>query len=338
MNDSHKTRPQIVQARRFADSLTYNAWSALRRVESLLHDAAELEDLLAAELQDANAPLRSWYGFEIVSYYLVGLVTALEWHVRTRLADLYTYSPDAIDKKALDGKISPDTLSQMIRADVTIPHLLSASTTVSSAADYFGALQHVFDTLGIRRSATALAPARIPMTSVFGDPITEPSAFQTVGNLFTARHALVHEIGVARGQRFDANNWALPDIRRFGGVVLDLMRTFECVLTESAPPDFPNLLDQRGYPVDELKGLRDRIAAVKERIRIQIEDRNPPSAVVGAAWTRASADQEALYAFIAENELLQSWHINHGPAIAKLELQQRLKVLDALAGTLEAQG
>lgn len=337
MNDSHKTRPQIVQARRFADSLTYNAWSALRRVEGLLHDAEELEDLLAAERQDEDAPLRSWYGFEIVSYYLVGLVTALEWHVRTRLADLYTYRPDAIDKKALDGKISPDTLSQMIRADVTIPHLLSASTTVSSAGDYFSALQQIFDTLGIRQSATALVPVREPMTSVFGDPITEPSAFQTLDDLFTARHALVHEIGVARGQRFDANNWALRDVRRFGGVVLDLMRTFERALTANAAPDFPNLLDQRGYPVDELRELRDRIAEVKERIRIQIEGRDPPSEGVEAAWIRASADQEQLYTFIAGNELLQSWHIDHGPVLAKLELQQRLKVLQALAVTLEAQ-
>ena len=71
-------------------------------------------------------------------------------------------SSETIEKKTLEGKISPDTLAQMIRADVTIPHLLSASITIGSVAEYYGSLQAVFDALGIGAKVSGIIQPESP--------------------------------------------------------------------------------------------------------------------------------------------------------------------------------
>lgn len=303
-----------------------------------MRDARQVDEMLEAESRAPDAPIRTWYGLEVVSYYLVGFVTCLEWHVRTRLADLYTYQPDAIDKDALQGKVSAETLSQMIREDVSIAHLLSASTTVSSVRDYFAGLQQVLDALGITRTASKIVPARPPMPTLFGPPIEPPTAYQVLEELFTARHGLVHEIGLGGGASpLESNNWDVRRIRQTGSVVLELIRSFEALLTAEAPRDFPNLLDDRGRPVDQLARLRRDVATATERIQTRIEVVAEPWAdELREAWGRMSESQDAVQYFVSANRLLRSRSHDQAPALAELDLQQRLKLLVALEAAMSA--
>ena len=333
MNENAKQRAQVTQARRFADSLTYNAGSALHRAARLLSDASDIEEVLKAEREFDDAPVRAWFGFEIISYYLVGFATCLEWHVRTRLADLYTYRPDVIDKRTLDGKVSAETLAQMIRADVTIPHLLSASTTIGSVEDFYSNLQRIYDALEIDKDVAAVVqPEIVERVGIFGIPIEQATVYETLTELFSARHALVHEIGVGRGVRpVVGDNWNVQEILNTGYVVLATMRAFECTLTAGAPADFPNLLDNRFNPVDEQARLRGEVAAATERIgdkivqvsqRCKIDERD--------GWTTVIAHQETLQNFLVTSKLFGKRDTDRGPILAKLELEQRLKMLRTL--------
>jgi hypothetical protein len=335
MNENVKQRPQVTQARRFADSLTYNAWSALHRAGLLLSDACDIEEVLKAERELDDAPVRAWFGFEVISYYLVGFATCLEWHVRTRLADLYTYRPDAIDKKTLDGKVSAETLAQMIRAGVTIPHLLSASTTIGSAEDFYGSLQRIYDALDIHQDVAVVTQPEIVERVGFFGPIEQPTVYATLTELFSARHALVHEIGVGR-QAWPGvgDNWNVQEILKTGHVVLETMRAFERSLSAGAPADFPNLLDARFNPVDEQARLRGEVAAAVERIGDKIGQISQLGDIDERdAWTRVIAHQDALQNFIASSKLFRRRSTDRGPTLAKLELEQRLKML----GTLEVE-
>lgn len=271
-----------------------------------------------------------------MSYYLVGFVTCLEWHARTRLADLYTFRPDVIDKKTLDGKVSPETLAQMIRANVTIPHLLSASTTVSSVDDYVGSLQRVFDALGVEQSvARLIQPQQPERLSLFGEPIREPSVRDILAELFEARHALVHEIGIGGGAWSSVGaNWSVQDVLRTGHVVLATMRAYERALTEAAPAGFPNLLDATYMPQDEVAVLRERARLSSARIAARIQALSTLRDVGDIkAWEGVVSRQDALLDFLSTSPLLQR-RGRPRRTLAKLELMQRLTVLEALEAEL----
>ncbi|MGV3513332.1 MAG: hypothetical protein ACO1OX_15125 [Novosphingobium sp.] len=337
MTNATKPRPQVLQAQRFADSLTYNAWTALSRVRHLMADAEEIEAVLEAEQNSDDPPLRPWFGFEVISYYIVGLVTCLEWHARTRLSDLYTYRPETIEKKALDGRVSSEALSQLIKAGVTVPHYISASISVGSPDDYLTVLQTLFDGLGIAKKVVAIVQPPAPYaTTVFGEPYVEPAIYETLTRLFEARHSLVHEIGLMRmSSPAISENWGVQDVLAMGRSIITVMRAFERVLTEEAPPDFPNLLDMRGDPVDERIRLGAAADAIAARISAKIEIISQSRGIDERdAWESVNSGLGDIGAFLATSDLFRQRFTNPGLALAKLELEYRLKILSAVEEAL----
>lgn len=332
-----KQRRQVVQAQRFADSLTYNAYTALSRARHLRRDAEELEALLKKEEAEEDPPLRDWFGLEIVSYYLVGFVTCLEWHARTRLADLLTFQPDAIDKGLLDGKVSPELLAQMIRARVTIPHLLSASITVGNIDEYMEILQRVLDALGIEKKVSSIIqPEPLYSQDIFGEPWTEPSVYKRLSNLFEARHSLVHEIGLSRmSSPAISENWDTHQIFVVGRLVEATIQAFEATLSELAPANFPNLMNKQYYPVDEGKRLSEALSEVMNRISAKIDTiRSSRGIDERGAWQEVLEGHYALGGFIARSDLFRARYTDPRQAILRLELESRLKVFEALESAI----
>ena len=223
-------------------------------------------------------------------------------------------------------------LFRSIRTDVSIAHLLSASTTVSSVDDYFAALQEVLDQLDIDASANSLVPPRPTRPTLFGPPEVPPTAYQVLEELFVARHGLVHEIGLGGGvSPLESSNWDVRKVRLTGSVVLEVIRAFEALLTAKAPTDFPNLLDERGSPVDQIARLGREVASATERIRSRVEGVTEPWAQeLREAWDQVNAGQDAFQKFISSSRFMLNRDLDQGPALAELALQQRLKLLAAI--------
>ena len=171
---------------------TLNASAALYRAEELVRDAEALSEL-EAECEAAGVRFGSKLNtFEIVSYYVVALITCLEWHARSRKVDLMRFMPSAIE--TTDVKfIEKNALSQMMAANVTIPYLVGAATSISSIEDYMGVFERIFKALGINSKPAAL------LREVEGEvrpvvPTESIKILDVIENMFSARHHLVHEI------------------------------------------------------------------------------------------------------------------------------------------------
>src|SRR5438034_4227198 len=114
---------------------TLNAASAIWRAEDLVHDAECLAEL-KLKVETSKIPfgkVRSTY--EIINYYIVGYVTCLEWHARSRLVDIMLFRPSCIQPSDVKS-IATLALSQMVAEGITVPHLLGAASNVSHISEY----------------------------------------------------------------------------------------------------------------------------------------------------------------------------------------------------------
>src|ERR1700738_1306601 len=122
---------------------TLNAFSSIWRIESLIDDTRMLDELRdlaeAKEIRFGNRMKT----YEIVDYFPVGFVTCLEWHARSRIVDLLVFAPACIDTKDVKT-IDKDALSQMAAANVTLPHIVGATTRISGIQDYISIFERVF--------------------------------------------------------------------------------------------------------------------------------------------------------------------------------------------------
>lgn len=335
--EEKQPKRQVVQAQRFADSLTYNAYTALSRARQLRRDAEAVKEMLKKESEEDAPPIRDWFGFAVVSYYIVGFVTCLEWHARTRMADLFTYRPEAIDKNDIANKVPAEVLAQMIRAGVTVPHLLSASFIVGNVEEYLAPLQRIFDALGIgKKVAVVIQPRQTQTHDIFGEPYTEPTTHQRLSRLFESRHALVHEIGLMRmSSPGISDNWSATQVIAMGRLVEATIEAFENALREHGPSDFPNLLNEHMYPIDERAHLSAKVDAVSQRITRAIGQIRESRGIDEAdPWQSVIASQDDFAAFIATSDLFQARYTDPRRALLRLELEGRLKLLEAIASAI----
>jgi hypothetical protein len=104
-----------------------NAWTALIRLDELIEDAKTLKGHLDTVMPEENR-WYPWVGAEIVSYYVVGFVTCLEWHARSRLVDLLTFKPTAA--KSEDLRVVKDkVVLEMLAANVTVASIVGQLQT-----------------------------------------------------------------------------------------------------------------------------------------------------------------------------------------------------------------
>lgn len=339
MSDERPPSRHVAFAERFASGSfsEFNAFTALKRARLLLREARQIAEIFELEEEREDPAVWSRHGLEVVPYTLVGFVTCLEWHARSRLTDLYSYRPDSIDPKVLERKVPGRILSQMIRANVSVPQFLGASITIGSPGEYLAVFEDLFRALEInRKPADVIAPRGVVQIGLFGDPIREPSTWEQLDTLFTTRHVLVHELGYDAGAgRTLCETWGADQIIWMGHTVVSAMSALERTLTEHAPGDFPNLLTDQGRPVDAGAQLAASIEDLERRISQDIEGR---SRAGFQAWTQALttarqalADHDRL---LADRELFQQRHIGREKLLLRAALEQRLALLTSIEAEL----
>ncbi|UIN34043.1 hypothetical protein [Methylobacterium oryzae] len=239
-----------------------NAGAALYRLDELLEDAKNLKDNFDKWVPEDNrwAP---WVGSEIISYYGVAFVTCLEWHARSRLVDLLTFKPSAAKTDDL-RVIKEKVVIEMFAANVTLPAIVGAVTSVSNLDDYLNIFARIFEALGQQIDAWAALKAERPGT---GKPWVETVEFDDLYNLYSSRHDLVHEIGITRIGHINVRDRLSPnEALRIGDIVQRSMLAIESALTRVAPADFPNLLDIQGQPVSTLSHIEEEIGRLEKSV------------------------------------------------------------------------
>jgi hypothetical protein len=336
-NDPQASR-HVAFAERFAagPSSRFNAYASVERARLLQREAQQIAEIFEREGEQDEPASWSWHGLEVVPYTLVGLTTCLEWHARSRLTDLYSYKPDSIEPKVLEGKVPARVLSQMIKANVSIPQLLGASITIGSTKEYLAIFEDLFRLLEIPlKPDNVIQPPIVEQIDIFGEPFREPMVRERLDELFATRHAIVHEIGDdSRTGRTFCEMWGAPNIIWMCHTVISAMSALERVLTEHAPSDFPNLLTKHGYPVDARAQLVTAIEDLENTIGADIAERSEPAQCV---WTAAlqlaresAAAQEQLF---SDRKLFPERYIGRANLL-RTSLQQRLALLTQIASEL----
>lgn len=339
MSEEKPPSRHVAFAERFASGSfsDFNAFAALKRARLLLREARQIAEIFELEEKREDPAMWSRHGLEVVPYTLVGYVTCLEWHARSRITDLYSYRPDSIDSKVLERKVPGRILSQMIRANVSVPQFLGASITIGSTGDYLAVFDELFKTLDINRKPADVITSRGGVQiGLFGDPIREPSTWEQLEALFTSRHVLVHELGHDAGAgRTLCETWSADQIIWMGHTVVSAMSALERALTEHAPADFPNLLTEQGRPVDAGAQLAASIDELERRISQDIEARSRGGF---QAWIQALttarqslADHDRL---VGDRELFQPRHIGRENLLLRAALEQRLALLTRIEAEL----
>jgi len=316
---------------------TFNAYASMERARLLMREAQQIEELYERERDLEDSAPWAWHGLEVVPYTLVGLATCLEWHARSRLTDLYSYKPDSIEPKVLEGKVAPRVLSQMIKARVSIPQLLGASITIGSAKEYLTIFNDLFSILDIAaKPESIIQPPIIEQIGLFGDPIHVPRVRDRLDELFATRHALVHEIGQgASARRTYCEIWGPSQVIEMCRMVIGVITKLERALTKHAPSDFPNLLTQDGYPVDERAQLASSIAELEDSIGAEIAARHPSAQ---ADWAEALSNARKSLAaherFFEDRKSFEQRFAGRANSLSRSGLRLRVALLTEIAAEL----
>jgi hypothetical protein len=269
--------------------------------------------------------------YEIVDYFPVGFVTCLEWHARSRLVDLLVFAPACIetnDVKTID-KVA---LSQMAAANVTLPHIVGATTRVSGIHDYISIFERVFSALGIQAKPETL------LRSNYGNgtfpTLDDPdNLYDVIDRMFASRNHLVHEIDIAVvGSYLTRDLWTPSEARRVGEATLRCVKLIEAEITSHAPANFPNRLDTTGRPESELDRLRSEIAFLENELSARINsDRefNPTAWQQALDASKAGLEKETSYIY-ATRVFGPTRHLDVRPSVELELLRSRLSYLAIL--------
>jgi hypothetical protein len=238
---------------------TLSAFAALSRMHDLLQDIDELARAIAAYVGAGASRGRRQFWFEITSYYPVGFITCLEWHARSRIADLFAYKPSAARAEDLKGHINDSLLAQSIAAGIAVTHMMGAMTTVGSSEKYITIFDRIFSELGSPDVIRALVNPVI----LKDEGGKKRDALQSI---FDLRNGLAHEISYSTiGPWLVRDAIDIAEAREMGTTVLQAMEAIERKLTQIAPDGFPNRLDSGLSPEDELVYLSRKISDVEDR-------------------------------------------------------------------------
>ena len=199
---------------------------------ALIEDANELVEL-KAQCQKAGIHFgRYLETYEIMNYYVVGFITCLEWHARSRLVDLMVHNASCIEAKDVKN-LDKDALSQMMSEQVTVPYLVGAATSVSSLSDYIEIFNRVFRDLDNDVKVEALLRSTNYTFQQFGEETTK-SLFEVLTDLFQSRHDLVHEIGFHVVCHFSLRDlWPVERPNELGGAVIQCMQIMDRLRSSS---------------------------------------------------------------------------------------------------------
>lgn len=234
---------------------TFNAGSALMRLENLIEEAKTLNQELAPILEKRWQPAF----FEFSSYYQVGFVTCLEWHAKSRLFDLLNYSPSLITSEDIKSSNMNRNLPSMASERLTIPHLIASSSNITTLEKYIAVFERVLDAIGRKSEVHSILNAER------GD---DGSSARLLNELYHSRNLLVHEISISTIGHPNIRDFrTLGEVINIGEAVRNVIKSIEKEISEHAPFDFPNLLDSDYYSVTKIEVLARKIKEVEEQIR-----------------------------------------------------------------------
>ena len=292
MQDS-PLHPSVSFAVRYgnASSDLLNAHTALYRLTDLVEDATRVRAALEIQTPEESrwAP---WFGAEIVSYYAVGFVTCFEWHGRSRTADLFGYAPACLRPEDLKGQLSERAMIQLLSQGASVARMLAASVSVTSFSKYMDRMNRVFGEVGVpfdAYEALTKPEAASGWVGVSGGELEQ------VQRMFRFRNELAHEVSISIvGHLNIRDSWTPDQAEEVGSIALRIMQRLERVLTAFAPSDFPNLLDDDGYPRSEVERLEQEITRLEGEIQTALIREDQEASVQAASWSKVcSAYQDA---------------------------------------------
>lgn len=305
---------------------TFDAESAIWRAEALEGDAEAFVEL-KARCKAAGVEFGYHiHSYEIFNYYIVGYVTCLEWHARSRRVDLLVHRPDLITEK--DVKIDAAALAQMASEKVTVPYLLGASTKVSDMDGYIAIFEKLFEALDIRQSPRTLLHNMKVHNHIWGAEEKEPT-FDVLQNMFESRHNLVHEIDLSTVGSYALRSlWTAEEALSMGQTTVAAMKAIEVEIAKHAPSNFPNLLDGK----DELEKLGEQVRELEDALTHYFESNEEGGLaewLEALAASRKSAEHENEFLFQADF-LRPIRHLNASRAVRMRYLKARLEYLHVL--------
>ncbi|MDF2994700.1 MAG: hypothetical protein K0R27_337 [Xanthobacteraceae bacterium] len=242
---------------------TLDAASALYRLELLIDDAQTVAEHLQPLLQGQIAPAF----FEFVSYYNVGFVTCLEWHAKSRLSDLISYDPKQIIElnKSIKNNVNTQLAVLTITEGLTIPNVLGGSIRISTFDAYIGALKALLKRFKDTETLDKALDAKYKGTQIR----------KILVDLYEVRNSLVHEIDLSKIGHWNIRSYStFQDVLDNGKAIEKFVKRIERRLTQIAPEDFPNLLNSRGFPKDDVARLAREIRKLEKKISDSIASNN----------------------------------------------------------------
>jgi hypothetical protein len=294
----------------------------LTRAESLLEDAERLK--LIHEHAGQAADRGRINGLDVTDYFAVGYVTCLEWHARSRFADLLNAMPEVIQPNEVRS-INVDAISQMMEAGVTLADLLGASAKINSLADYTRIFDRVWQALKIDPPLASIVDSSAELA---GQP-------RCLYELFNRRHALVHEIGIAQvGSYILRDVWTFDQAIAHGKMVVSVIKKIEVEISKKASDEFPNKLNGEGLPEDRVVILQSKIEDLERRIAMAIGPARMES--LKRAKESIALDFKVQLDFIDAALMgVPKRHYDPTPDIVQLLYRQRYEFLFAISQELD---
>jgi hypothetical protein len=303
---------------------TFNAYSALSRMDHLVHEIEELTPTLQPILNDRFAPAF----FEFVSYYKVGFATCLEWHAKSRLYDLFCFVPKLIDSNDLKLALSNDKLKQMIDERLSVPQILANAYSVSTGETYITVFNRIFEAFGVGKNLAKILKTKSIDGETFGALLTR---------LFDERNALVHEISIIDIGHMNIRDFStFEEIAVLGRQTMALMKTIEAEVRKATPEDFPNILESDGFPRDVDTTTFNKILAIEGRIAEELTQGEAQEFFVSREiWLKVSQERRAAIEnelqFIEDLELPGRPYYDVRPYLKQKLLEGQLAYLESLS-------
>ena len=218
---------------------------------------------------------------------------------------------------------------------ITVPQLMGAMTTVGSSEKYIGIFERIFSDLSVGAKVRDLLNPIILMKNDVGDTRDE---LQT---LFDFRNSTVHEIDFSTiGPWLVRKSIEVDDARKMGAMVRLVIESLEREINRSAPKEFPNRLDTRLLPEDELQRLAEEIVRLENEIAAAIHDYRTETGRKSSiddwsAMVEASgASREKELEFISNADFIPTRHFDFKRPLKVTVLRQRLEYLKQLRNEL----
>jgi len=249
-----------------------SAHYALERARRLLEDAKLLKPIADQKDFDREVPFADREGFEIIDYYVVGLVSCLEWHVKARLRDLLNFFPDRLDQNDVKDTTIAKAVVEAIANGLSVVDLVIASKRITSADAYAAHIGRVLTAIGVDRTAWDIVrTSNTPQIKYHDVKRTNEQIFR---ELFETRHWLVHEIdGSLVGHPLRRRTIQIDESIQWCQLVVSVIGNIEALISDHAPDRFPNRLNKSGSPIDELAHIRSDIHHLEEKITVELTSR-----------------------------------------------------------------